>query len=74
MKEIVEVRCDSLNASIITKEYIEVDEVKYYKEGQEYSQYHNSKSDVDRLKKEQPEEIVNGILSVWGDTPTVIDP
>lgn len=74
MKKIKEVRNDTLNASIIMQEYVEVDGVEYYSDAVEVKMYHNSAEDRDRLKEEQPEAIANGILEVWGDIPTVIDP
>lgn len=74
MKKIKEVRNDTLNASIIMQEYVEVDGVEYYSDAVEVKMYHNSAEDRERLKEEQPEAIANGILEVWGDIPTVIDP
>ena len=74
MKKIKEVRNDILNASIMTQEYVEVDGVEYYSDAIEVKEYHNSAEDRERLKEEQPEAIANGILEVWGDIPTVIEP
>ena len=74
MKKIKEVRNDTLNASIIMQEYVEVDGVEYYSDAIEVKMYHNSAEDRERLKEEQPEAIANGILEVWGDIPTVIEP
>ena len=34
----------------------------------------NSAEDRERLAREQPEQIVTGILAVWGDTPLVVEP
>ena len=74
MKKIKEVRNDTLNASIIMQEYVEIDGVEYYSDAVEVKMYHNSSEDRKRLKEEQPEAIANGILEVWGDIPTVIEP
>ena len=74
MKKIKEVRNDTLNASIIMQEYVEIDGVEYYSDAVEVKMYHNSAEDRERLKAEQPEAIANGILEVWGDVPTVIEP
>ena len=74
MKKIKEVRNDTLNASIIMQEYVEVDGVEYYSDDIEVKEYHNSAEDRERLKEEQPEAIANGILEVWGDVPTVVEP
>ena len=74
MKKIKEVRNDILNASIIMQEYVEIDGVEYYSDAIEVKEYHNSAEDRKRLKEEQPEAIANGILEVWGDIPTVIEP
>lgn len=74
MKKIKEVKNDILNASIMTQEYVKVDGVEYYSDTVEVKMYHNSAEDRERLKAEQPEAIANGILEVWGDTPTVVEP
>lgn len=74
MKKIREVRNDTLNASITTQDYVVVDGVEYYSETSEVKEYHNSAEDRERLIAEQPAAIANGILEVWGDEPTVIEP
>lgn len=74
MKKIKEVRNDTLNASIMTQDYVVVDGVEYYRDSVEIEEYHNSAEDRERLVKEQPEQIANGILAVWGDNPRVIEP
>lgn len=74
MKKIKEVRNDTLNALIMTQDYVVVDGVEYYGDSVEIEEYHNSIEDRERLVKEQPEQIVNGIFTVWGDTPLVIEP
>ena len=42
-----------------------VDGVEYYGDLIEVSEYHNSAEDRERLAREQPEQIVTGILAVW---------
>lgn len=74
MKKIKEVRNDAVNASIMTQEYVIINGVEYYSDDIDIKQYHNSKEDRRRLMEEQPEEIVNGILAVWGEEPTIIEP
>ena len=74
MKKIKEVRNDTLNALIMTQDYVVVDGVEYYGDSVEIEEYHNSIEDRERLVKEQPEQIVNGIFAVWGDTPLEIEP
>lgn len=74
MKKIKEVRNDTINASIITQEYVIVDGIEYYSDKPESKEYHNSERDRKRLMEEQPKNIANGILEVWGDIPTVIEP
>lgn len=66
MKKIKEVRNDTLNALIMTQDYVVVDGVEYYGDSVEIEEYHNSIEDRERLVKEQPEQIVNGIFAVWG--------
>lgn len=74
MKKIKEVRNDTLNASIMMQDYVVVDGVEYYGDSVEVAEYHNSLEDRERLAKEQSEQIVAGILAVWGDKPLVVDP
>ena len=36
--------------------------------------YGNWQSDRQRLVENEPENIVNAVMAIWGDTPTVIEP
>jgi len=36
--------------------------------------YMNSPSGRERLQDEQPENVVESVFAIWGDTPTVADP
>ena len=36
--------------------------------------YGNWESDRHRLIENEPENIVNAVMAIWGDTPTVIEP
>lgn len=36
--------------------------------------YVNTETQRDVLKTDQPDEIVNAVLAIWGDVPTVSDP
>lgn len=36
--------------------------------------YGNWESDRQRLIENEPENIVNAVMAIWGDTPTVIEP
>ena len=36
--------------------------------------YGNWESDRQRLIKNEPENIVNAVMAIWGDTPTVVEP
>lgn len=33
--------------------------------------YENSESGRDKIRNEQPEDVVNAVFAIWGDTPTV---
>ena len=74
MTKIKDVRVDTINASVTMQEYVVVEGVEYFGDTVETMEYHNSTADRERLTAEQPEAIVNGILAVWGDDATVIDP
>lgn len=36
--------------------------------------YGNWESDRQRLIENEPENIVNAVMAIWGDTPTVVEP
>lgn len=36
--------------------------------------YGNWQSDRQRLVENEPENIVNAVMAIWGDTPTVVEP
>ena len=36
--------------------------------------YGNWKSDRDRLCRQEPQEIINAVMAIWGDTPTIEEP
>ena len=36
--------------------------------------YQNSDSGRVRIQEEQPEEVVNAVFAIWGDTPTIEEP
>lgn len=56
---------------IATQEYLVRDEVKQ-KIGEIYREsYGNWESDRNRLVKSEPEEIINAVMAIWGDAPTV---
>lgn len=56
---------------IATQEYLARDSVKQ-KIGEVYREsYGNWESDRKRLTENEPEEIVNAVMAIWGDAPTV---
>ena len=34
--------------------------------------YSNSEADRERLSEHQPAQIINAVMAIWGDTPTVV--
>lgn len=59
---------------ITTKKTIEIDgEVNNVGDPVDEA-YGNWESDRERLKENEPEEIVNAVMAIWGNEPTVILP
>ena len=59
------------SVSILTQKYIEV-EGTYEQVGQNHRKaYVNSETGRSDLQGSEPEDVVNAVLSIWGDSPTV---
>ena len=60
------------SVSIKTQTFIEF-EGEEKEIGNNHSGYTNRPSGRKRLQDEQPENVVNAVLAVWGDEPTVVN-
>jgi len=59
------------SVSIKTEKYITEDNAKYPIGQPHRVSYVNSEIDRKQLQDEQPEDIVNAVLTMWGNKPTV---
>ena len=60
--------------SILTKKFIEVEGVDQQVGENHRRAYINSQSGREDLEENEPEDVVNAVLAIWGDAPTVADP
>ena len=62
------------SVSILTQKFIVVVGVET-QVGQDHRRaYVNSKTGRSGLQENEPEEVVNAVFSIWGDTPTIEEP
>lgn len=59
------------SVSIATDKFIVLDGQEQQVGDRHRIAYENSESGRDKIRKEQPEDVVNAVLAIWGDTPTV---
>lgn len=59
------------SVSIITKKNIDVDGIKTQVGENHRCAYVNSERGRVKISEEQPEEVVNSVFAIWGDTPTI---
>lgn len=62
------------SVSILTKKFIELDEVETQIGENHRRAYENSERGRKLLKESEPQEVINSVFAIWGDTPTVIYP
>ena len=76
MQELISL--DELNqnsVSVVTRKYIEEDDVKYFVGDIHRRAYVNSEDGRKEIDEELAEPYLSAVMTVWGDTPTVvIDP
>lgn len=76
MQELISL--DELNqnsVSVVTRKYIEEDDVKYFVGDIHRRAYINSEDGRKEINEELAEPYLSAVMTVWGDTPTVvIDP
>lgn len=61
------------SVSILTKKFIKIDEIDTQVGENHRVAYVNSKSGRETLILEQPDEVVNSVLAIWGNEPTIPD-
>lgn len=59
------------SVSIATDKFIVLDGQEQQVGERHRIAYENSESGRDKIRNEQPEDVVNAVLAIWGDTPTV---
>ena len=64
----------SESVSILTQKFIEVDGVETQVGQNHRRAYVNSEFGRSGLQENEPEEVVNAVFSIWGDTPTIEKP
>lgn len=73
MQELISL--DELNqnsVSVATRKYIEEDGVKYFVGDIHRRAYSNSESGRVEINEELAEPYLSAVMTVWGDTPTVV--
>ena len=66
-------RLTEYSVSILTKKFIEI-EGKEYQIGENHRvAYVNSAKDREKLKNEQPENVVTAVMAIWGSEPLIKD-
>lgn len=62
------------SVSILTQNYIEFNGVQTQVGQNHRCAYANSETGRNDLQENEPEEVVNAVFAIWGDTPTVSEP
>lgn len=60
------------HVSVLTQKFIDIDGTLMQIGSNIRTGYSNSNLDRERLKNEQPENIYNSIIAIWGDRPLYI--
>ncbi len=61
------------SVSILTRKFINLDEVETQVGDNHRCSYVNSKQGRQELIQAEPENVVNAVLAIWGVEPTVIE-
>lgn len=59
--------------SILTKKFINIDGVEMQVGKNHRCAYSNSTYGRQKLQEEQPEDVINAVLAIWGDEPTITE-
>ena len=62
------------SVSILTQKFIDLDGVETQVGQNHRCAYANSETGRNMLQENEPEEVVNAVFSIWGDTPTIEEP
>lgn len=62
------------SVSILTQKFIEEDGEMLQVGKNHRRAYINSQSGREVLEVNEPEDVVNAVFAIWGDTPTVVEP
>lgn len=60
------------SVSILTQKFIEINGVKTQVGDNHRCTYVNSKIGRQYLREQEPKNVVDSVIAIWGDTPTVI--
>lgn len=60
------------SVSILTQKFIDINEVKTQVGDNHRCAYVNSKIGRQYLREHEPQNVVDSVIAIWGDTPTVI--
>lgn len=61
------------HVSILTQKFIEIDGVNQQVGSNHRCSYQNSETGRNKLITEQSESVVNSVMAIWGDTPTIVE-
>ena len=73
MQELISL--DELNqnsVSVVTRKYIEEDDIKYFVGDIHRRAYVNSEDGRKEINEKLAEPYLSAVMTVWGDTPTVV--
>ena len=59
------------SVSILTQKFIDVDGVETQVGEDNRCAYANSATGRQDLKKQEPQDVVNSVFSIWGDSPKI---
>ena len=62
------------SVSILTQKFVDIDGVETQVGENHRRTYVNSETGRNEVQENEPEEVVNSIMAIWGDTPTVSEP
>lgn len=61
------------SVSILTQKYVDLDRVKTQVGDNHRCSYSNSEYGRQDLLQSEPEDVVNAVIAIWGDEPTVFE-
>ncbi len=59
------------SVSVLTQQFVDLNGVSTQVGENHRTSYANSESGRSSLQDTEPDEVVNAVLAIWGDTPTV---